>query len=149
MKKLKNIFVYFRDISSRPKDLPEGKRDCLNIVVGYWRREEKWPAKTYVSLKDKHELGRGEIMATIGDVRFSRVHTRDSTRTGSTVTQSEYTTAEELLILSHRLFACEWLIYIPASLCEIEGMRKFKSDSHVALTPACAHDYAKYNGPIT
>ena len=61
-------------------------------------------AKTYVSLKDKHELGRGEIMATI---RFSRVRTRDSTRTGSTVTQSECTTAEELLILAHGLFACK------------------------------------------
>jgi len=34
--------------------------------------------KTYVSLKDKHELGRGEIMATTGDVRFSRVRTHDS-----------------------------------------------------------------------
>jgi len=36
-------------------------------------------AKTRVPLKDKHELGRGEIMATIGDVRFSRMRTCDST----------------------------------------------------------------------
>jgi len=36
-------------------------------------------AKTRVPLKDKHELGRGEIMASTGDVRFSRMRTCDST----------------------------------------------------------------------
>lgn len=52
--------------------------------------------KTHVSLKDKHELGRGEIMATIGDVRFSRVCTYVRATALEQETQSHGANARQL-----------------------------------------------------
>jgi len=42
-----------------------------------------------------------------------------------------------------------WAFQLLYVKLKAEGMRKFKSDSYAALTLSYAHNYAKYNEPIT